>query len=120
MKTKPNRYRVIDYKNKNYGKRIKAIPCEDVPLSYVDIETGEIYGIAQLQSIPDRHAAYLGIHAGRVGVFLFGREYWQYKSFQFGISFDWIDGTDRYFDIELRFVCFGIGIRFVTTPKKEK
>lgn len=65
------------------------------------------------------HAIYLGIHGKRYGAFLFAREYWQYHSLQFGISIDAImaKGNDKYIDVELRIVCFAIGIRFVKLAK---
>lgn len=119
-KVKVNKYRVIDENHKNFGKKIKAVP--NGLLQYVDVKTGETYDIKQVAVIPDAHAVYGGIRGNHFGVFLFAREYWQYRSFQFGISFDAIGakGGDKYFDIELRIACFGVGIRFVSLNNEKK
>lgn len=110
---KANKYRVTDTQHPNYGKKIKAIPNDC--LQYVDVKTGDVYEMEQVTLIPDSHAAYIDIHGKHFGVFLFGREYWQYHSFQFGVSIDAITpkDSDKYLDIECRIACFGIGIRFV-------
>lgn len=44
----------------------------------------------------DVHTAQIGFHIGRVGVYVYAREYWQYHSWQFGVSIDAINGYDRY------------------------
>lgn len=36
----------------------------------------------------DVHTAQIGFHIGRVGVYVYAREYWQYHSWQFGVSID--------------------------------
>lgn len=41
----------------------------------------------------DKHAVQTGIHVGRVGVYVYAREYWQYNSWQFGVSIDAINTT---------------------------
>lgn len=41
----------------------------------------------------DVHTAQIGFHIGRVGVYVYAREYWQYHSWQFGVSIDAINGT---------------------------
>lgn len=58
----------------------------------------------------DKHAVQTGIHVGRVGVYVYAREYWQYHSWQFGVSIDAING---YVDIEAKILFFGIGIWFI-------
>ena len=50
----------------------------------------------------DKHTVQTGIHVGRVGVYVYAREYWQYHSWQFGVSIDAINGYDRYVDIEAK------------------
>lgn len=67
----------------------------------------------------DNHTAQIGAHAGRVGVYLYAREYWKYKSFQFGVSVDAVNGYDRYVDVELKILCFGVGIRFIWIKRKK-
>lgn len=41
----------------------------------------------------DKHTVQTGIHVGRVGVYVYAREYWQYYSWQFGVSIDAITVT---------------------------
>lgn len=67
----------------------------------------------------DVHTAQIGFHIGRVGVYLYAREYWQYRSWQFGVSIDAIN-DDRYLDVELKAFCFGVGIRFIWIKRKVK
>lgn len=67
----------------------------------------------------NKHTVGAGIHVGRVGVYVYAHEYWQYHSWQFGVSVDAINGYDRYLDLELKVFCFGIGIRFIWI-KREK
>ena len=66
----------------------------------------------------DKHTVQTGIHVGRVGVYLYAREYWQYRSWQFGISIDAINGYDRYVDVEAKILFVGIGIRFIWIKRK--
>lgn len=66
----------------------------------------------------DKHTVQTGIHVGRVGVYVYAREYWQYHSWQFGVSIDAIN--DRYVDIEAKILFVGIGIRFIWIKRKVK
>ena len=59
----------------------------------------------------DKHTVQTGIHA---------REYWQYHSWQFGVSIDAINGYHRYVDIEAKILFVGIGIRFIWIKRKVK
>lgn len=68
----------------------------------------------------DKHTVQTGIHVGRVGVYVYAREYWQYHSCQFGVSIDAINGYDRYVDIEAKILFVGIGIRFIWIKRKVK
>lgn len=68
----------------------------------------------------DVHTAQIGFHIGRVGVYLYAREYWKYKSWQFGLSIDAVNGYDRYVDIEAKIFFVGIGIRFIWIKRKVK
>lgn len=68
----------------------------------------------------DKHTVQTGIHVGRVGVYVYAREYWQYYSWQFGVSIDAINGYDRYVDIEAKILFVGIGIRFIWIERKVK
>lgn len=68
----------------------------------------------------DKHTVQTGIHVGRVGVYVYAREYWQYNSWQFGVSIDAINGYDRFVDIEAKILFVGIGIRFIWIKRKAK
>ena len=68
----------------------------------------------------DKHTVQTGIHVGRVGVYVYAREYLQYHSWQFGVSIDAINGYDRYVDIEAKILFVGIGIRFIWIKRKVK
>lgn len=68
----------------------------------------------------DKHTLQTGIHVGRVGVYVYAREYWQYHSWQFGVSIDAINGYDLYVDIEAKILFIGIGIRFIWIKRKVK
>lgn len=68
----------------------------------------------------DKHTVQTGIHVGRVGVYVYAREYWQYHSWLFGVSIDTINGYDRYVDIEAKILFVGIGIRFIWIKRKVK
>lgn len=68
----------------------------------------------------DKHTVQTGIHVGRVGVYVYAREYWQYHSWQFGVSIDAINSYDRYVDIEAKILFFGIGILFIWIKRKVK
>ena len=61
----------------------------------------------------DVHTAQIGFHIGRVGVSVYVREYWKYKSWFVvpGVSVDAVNGYDRY---------VGIGIRFIWIKRKVK
>lgn len=107
---KANKYRIIDANNPRCGKKFKGIPTAD--LGVIDLEEGEEFDMSQVELIPEKHAAYFGIYLGRLGLFLFGREYIKYHSLQFGLAVDHIKHDDAYLDIELKFLMFGIGIRF--------
>ena len=70
----------------------------------------------------DNHTAQIGGHVGRVGVYLYAREYWKYKSwFVFpGVTIDAINGYDAYLDVELKVLFLGFGIRFIWRKKKNR
>lgn len=67
----------------------------------------------------DKHAVQTGIHVGRVGVYVYAREYWQYHSWQLGVSIDAIN-DDRYVDIEVKILFVSIGILFIWIKRKVK
>jgi hypothetical protein len=70
----------------------------------------------------DVHTAQIGFYAGRVGVSVYVREYWKYKSWFIipGVSVDAVNGYDRYVDIEAKILFVGIGIRFIWIKRKVK
>lgn len=111
---KASKYKIIDTQNVCFGETIKAIP--DTFGGYMAVDRrhyGHHYEQEELRQIPEKHAAYFGIHIFRFGIFLFAREYIKYHSYQFGCGIDFINSGDAYLDIELRVACFGIGVRFV-------
>lgn len=67
-----------------------------------------------------RHMAQIGFHIGRVGLFLYGREYLKYNSWFIvpGVTVDAVNGYDRYLDVELKALFVGVGIRFIWIKRK--
>lgn len=111
-----NKYRIVDKSHPRYGKKFKGMPTAE--LCVVDVKTNEYFDISQVQMI-DQHAGYFGAYFGRLGLFLFGREYIKYHSLQFGLAIDHIKHDDMYLDIELRIAIVGIGIRFTWLSKRK-
>lgn len=64
----------------------------------------------------------LGFNISRFGIYFFIRSFLKYNSlFLFpGISIDFINGFDIYIDIEVKFLFFGIGIRFIFLKKNKR
>lgn len=112
---KAKKYKVVATDRSNYGKVIKA--TTNYMGTLTDVKTGEQYAESELQQIPENHAAYFGVHIGRFGMFLFGREYMKYHSYQFGCGVDFINSEDKYMDFEMRVACFGVGVRFMWVSK---
>lgn len=69
----------------------------------------------------DKHTIQIGLYVFRLGIVLYAREYFKYKSWFVvpGVTIDSINGFDSYLDFELKFLCVGFGIRFVWIKKKE-
>lgn len=117
---KADRYTIINPQDISFGDKIKAIPDTFGGFMAVDMRhCGRHYEKEDLRPIPEKHAVYFGIHIFRFGIFLFGREYIKYHSYQFGCGIDFINSGDAYLDIEARIACFGAGIRFVWRKKVE-
>lgn len=117
---KASKYKIIDTQNPHFGEKIKAVPDSFGGFTAVDMRhLGQHYEPEQLREISEKHAAYFGIHINRFGIFLFGREYIKYHSYQFGIGVDFINSWDAYLDVEMRVACFGIGVRFVWMKKQD-
>lgn len=78
-------------------------------------ENGTAYLEAELEFKERRHDVRVGFHIWRVGLYLFAREYLKYNSWFIvpGVSIDVVNGYDRYLDVELKLLCFGVGIRFI-------
>lgn len=70
----------------------------------------------------DVHTAQIGFHIGRVGVSVYVREYWKYKSWFIipGVSVDAVNVTVVTVDIEAKILFVGIGIRFIWIKRKVK
>lgn len=52
----------------------------------------------------------IGFKFWRIGIFLFMRNVWKYKHFVLlpTLALDAVKGYDRYADLELKFLCFGV------------
>lgn len=101
------------------GKKIKAVNVAHG--TYEDIKTGQRYMFDELEYLGERrHMVQLGFHVWRVGLFIYAREYWKYKSWFItpAISIDAVNGYDRYLDVELKMLFIGLGIRFIWIKKK--
>jgi len=100
------------------GKKIKVIEQNG---GYTDIITGKSFLNGEIQLIEPTHTAQIGFHIWRLGLFAYAREYWQYNSWFIipGVSIDAVNGYDRYFDLEVKFLFIGLGIRFVWIKRKK-
>jgi hypothetical protein len=101
------------------GKRIKVkLIAHGV---FENIKTGEKIWSDDIKTLPPRrHMWQIGLSIWRVGVFVFAREYAKYNTYYVvpGVVLSAVNGYDRYFDLELKVLCFGIGIRFIWIKKK--
>ncbi len=63
----------------------------------------------------------IGFKFWRIGIFLFMRNVWKYKHFVLlpTLALDAVKGYDRYADLELNFLCFGLGFRFIWITKRK-
>jgi len=111
------------------GKKEKAIVVatgEKVKVTllaygvYQNVKTGDHYYIDEIKVIPRRHMWQIGFTIWRVGFFIFAREYFKYNIWYLipGIPVSAVNGYDRYVDAEIKFLCFGLGIRFIWVKKK--
>lgn len=64
----------------------------------------------------------LGAKIWRFGMFIFAREYFQYNSWYIipGVSIDILKGIDLCIDVECKFLCVGVGVRFIIVKQKNK
>lgn len=115
MAKQNNKYRITDESHPRYGEKFRGIPTTE--LSVIDVKTKEFFDMSQVEKIGDAHAVYGGMYIGRLGVFLFAREYTQYHTLQFGLAVDHIKHDDAYLDIELKIAVAGVGIRFTWLAK---
>lgn len=108
MKKKILKARVIDT-----GKFIKIEQLQNG--LYKDVESGIVYDRENLRILQRSSIAQFGFHLWRAGLFFFVREFWRYKNFYLipTVATSFVKGYDRYFDIEIKFLCFGFGVRFV-------
>lgn len=70
----------------------------------------------------DVHTAQIGFHIGRVGIAVYVRKYWKYKSWFIvtGVTVDAANGYDRYVDVELKVLFIGFGVRFMWIKRNLK
>lgn len=114
QKKDATRYKVIAT-----GKVIKAVNVAHG--TYEDIKTGQRYMFDKIKHLGERrHMVQIGFHIWRIGLYLFAREYMKYNQYYIipGVSVDAV--TDRYVDVELKILCFGVGIRFIWIKRKNK
>lgn len=86
-----------------------------------DVKTGELHLAKNLKPVPERPSMLSTIiHCGRIGLSLYIREYWKYKAFFLypALSAEFVNGYDRFVDFEIKFLCFGIGVRFIWIKKR--
>lgn len=78
--------------------------------------------IGVIQNNGDVHTAQIGFNIGRVGVTVYVREYWKYKSWFIvpGVTVDTVNGYDRFVDVELKVLFIGVGVRFIWIKRKVK
>lgn len=117
------KYKVINPDNPNFGKKIDGVVTVDSgsrALMVTDVRTGRYYNADEVREVPERHAAYMGVNIGRVGLFLFAREYCKYYSCWIGCGIDCVKfRNERNIDVETRIMCFGIGLRISILKKNE-
>lgn len=55
------------------------------------------------------------LHFGRLGLSLYGRSFWQYRQFFLlpTVTAEYGKGYDVHVDLEIKLLCFGIGVRFI-------
>lgn len=87
-----------------------------------DVNTGEIYKSENIFVIPRRHMVQIGLRIWRLGFYIFGREYLKYNNWYVipGVSVSSVNGYDRYFDLEIKFLFVGLGFRIVLVKQKNK
>lgn len=78
-------------------------------------QNGTAYLEAELAFVEKRHDVRFGFHIWRIGVYLYALEYLKYNVWFIipGLSIEFVNGYDRRFDIEVKLLCFGIGVRFI-------
>lgn len=61
-----------------------------------------------------------GLKFKRIGIFIFARNVCKYKHYVLWptLVLDVVKGYDRYFDLELKILCFGLGVRFIWITKR--
>lgn len=64
----------------------------------------------------------IGLGFWRFYMGLYARSIWKYKQIILipTLTLEAVKGVDRYLDIEFRFLCFGVGMRFIWLSKRNK
>lgn len=62
----------------------------------------------------------IGFHIKRLGLFLYLQNYYRYKQFYItpGVIVEGVIGYDAYFDLEIKLLCFAVGVRFIWIKRK--
>lgn len=62
----------------------------------------------------------IGFHFWRIGIYLYLQNFWKYRQIYLfpGLSLNWINGKDVYCDIDVKLLCFAVGIRIIWVKTK--
>lgn len=92
----------------------KPVKVEIVaPGSYRNQDSGKIYFAKELKFA--KSSWQLGFHVGVLGFFLVCREFLKTNTFYIfpAACISWHKGYDFYCDLEIKFLCFAIGLKFI-------
>lgn len=108
---------VNTYKVAKTGKKVK---CRWVAKDeYENVKTGERYNALDIDIYTRKTYWQKRAHIGRFGVALYLNDQVLFCRFQTpAIAIEYINGFDYYFDIQLCFLCYLVGIRFIFLKNK--
>lgn len=63
----------------------------------------------------------IGFHFWRIGLYLYLQNFWGYRQIYLtpALMVQAVNGYDRYFDIEVKLICFSVGVRFIWIKTKK-
>lgn len=103
------------------GVKVKVIENDNG--LYRDVKTNHLYFSTELKIKEPKTTIMIGKIISKIGIFFFARQYIKYKSLILTpcMSIDYVNGYDRYIDIEIKFLVFGVGMRVIKIiSKKDK